>query len=242
MKFELLMQDLWMALEQPDEERPQMCQFVHHLQEFLPELVKEPLKTRQVLCFVEALRCSERKKRHIHEEQYLETLSLVAWHTGGWLNEAECQRLPSFDVLEAAPAEFQPRLQVLRDLHDSSLAFFSFNRPYDRFRHKRRCFAYEILGHVSKMVDLPEMLAMARESIKKVNFVEIRLTASFLKEYFNAREIPPDQAICDELLLLAATADSRATVSTALDALVEIGALNHYEALSRMDDWQSKQP
>ena len=44
-----------------------------------------------------------------------------------------CQRIPTFDLIEVAPEEFQPRLQVLRDLHDFALACFAFKRPRDSF-------------------------------------------------------------------------------------------------------------
>lgn len=152
-----------------------------------------------------------------------------------------CQRIPTFDLIEVAPEEFQPRLQVLRDLHDFALACFAFKRPRDSFGGKRRGYAYEILGHVGRMADLPDVVTMARQSLKKAKSVESRQAADFLKQYFTARDIVPDDTIIDELLSLAATADSRSTVFGALNALVETGAISESEAISRLDDWKTKQ-
>jgi hypothetical protein len=171
----------------------------------------------------------------------METLSSVARTTAGWLDESMCQRIPTFDLIEAASGEFQPRLQVLQDLHDFAWACFTFKRPRDSFGGKRRGLAYGILGHVSRMADLPEVVTMARQSLKKANSVESRQVADFLKQYFTARSILPDATIIAELMSLAATADSRSTVIGALDALVETGAISEWEAISQMDDWKSKQ-
>jgi hypothetical protein len=203
--------------------------------------VEESLKVRQVLAFVQALRCSDAPGRQVQEEQLMEILSSLAYNTAGWLEEAKCQRVPAFDLIGAAPVEFHPRLQLLHDLHDFALACFAFKRPRDNFGGRRRGFAYEILGHVGKMVDLPEVVTMARQSLKKTNSVESRQAADFLKEYFIERDLPQDGTIIAELLTLAEMADSRSTVFGALDALVETGAISEFEAISRMDDWKSKQ-
>jgi Fe2+ or Zn2+ uptake regulation protein len=90
------------------------------------------------------------------------------------------------------------------------------------------------------MADLPEVVTMARKSLKQANSVESRQAADFLKQYFTERDIPQDDTIIDELLSLAERTDSRSTVFSALDALVENGAICEFEAMSRMDDWKSK--
>ena len=240
-KFELLMQDLWQALEQPSKNPLVMGVAVHRLRHFLPELVKESHKIRQALSFVQALRGSDAPGRQVQEQTLMEILRSVAWNTAGWLDEASCQRITTFDLIEGAPKEFQPRLQVLHDLHNFAWACFAFKRPRDNFGGKRRGLAYEILGHVGRMADLPEVVNMARQSLKKANSIESRQAADFLKQYFTERDFLMDDTIIDELLSLAATTDSRSTVIGALDALVETGAISEYEAMSRMDDWKSQQ-
>jgi hypothetical protein len=239
-KFELLTQDLWRALEQPSKDLSVMGEAVHGVRGFLPELVREAPMVRQVLAFVQALRCSDVPGRQVQEERLMEILSSVAWNTAGWLDEDKCQRVLAFDLIGAAPVEYQPRLQVLLDLHDFALACFAFKRPRDNFGGKRRGLAYEILGHVGRMVDLPEVVTMARQSLKKANSVESQQAADFLKQYFTERGILQDDTIIDELLSLAEKADSRSTVFSALNALVETGVIDEFEAMSRMDDWKSK--
>jgi hypothetical protein len=239
-KFELLMQDLWQALEHPSKDRSVLGVAVYGVRPFIPELVRGSHMVRQVLAFVEALRCSEMPGRQVQEEELMLILNSLAWNTTGWLRDYGCQQVPAFDQIGAAPVEFQARLQVLRDLHDFALACFAFKRPRDSFGGKRRGLAYEILGHVGGMADLPEVVTMARKSLKQANSVESRQAADFLKQYFTERDIPQDDTIIDELLSLAERTDSRSTVFSALDALVENGAICEFEAMSRMDDWKSK--
>ncbi len=239
-KFELLMQDLWQALEHPSKDLSIMGTAIYGVRRFLPELVRESPKVRQLLVFVQALRCSAAPNRQVQEEQLMEILSSVAWNTAGWLGDDRCQRVAGLERIGAAPEEFQPRLQVLRDLYDFALACFAYKRPRDNFGGKRRGLAYEILGHVGKMADLPEVVTMARQSLKKAQSVESRQAADFLKQYFTERDIRQDETVIAELLTLADRADSRSTVFGALDALVETGVIDEFEAMSRMSDWKNK--
>lgn len=240
-KFELLMQDLWRELERPSKDRSVLGGAVYDVRRFYPELSQESIKTRQILSFIQALRCSDLIGRQVQEEQLMEILSWVAGTSTSWLKDAKCQPIPAFDQIETAPSEFQAHLHVLRDLHDFSLACFEFKRPRDNFGGRRRGIAYAILSHVGEMVDLPEVVTLARQSLKNATSIESRYAADFLKQYFTERDIQVDDTIIDELLTLAGRTDSRSTVYCALDALVVSGAISELEAMSRMDDWKSKQ-
>jgi len=93
---------------------------------------------------------------------------------------------------------------------------------------------------MNQVVDLPEVVTLARKSLKKAKSIESRQAADFLNKYFKERGLAQDDPIVDELLSLAAATDSRSTVFSALDVLVETGTISEFEAIDLMDDWKSK--
>jgi hypothetical protein len=239
-KFELLMKDFWRALEHPAQDGSDLRVAAWGLMQFVPELVPDAAKVRQVLAFVRALRSSDARGRQVTEERLMEELSYLAGGCGKVLEDARCPRLTGFDMATAAPAELQPVLGVLRELHDFALACFQFKRPRDSFGGTRRARALEILGRVGLAVDLPEVVDMARQALKKAQSVEARQVVGFLQEYFVERDLPPDEEMIEELLSLAEATDSRSTAFNALNTLVETGVISEFEALDRMDDWKDK--
>lgn len=239
-KFELLMQDFWQALAQPGQDRSIMVMACYGLRRFFPELMRDADKVGQVLDFVQALRSSGTPGRQLAEEQIMESLSDLARHCGGSLDDAKCPRFSGFEMTAAAAGEFQPMLQVLRGLHDFALACFRFKRPRDSFSGTRRGLAFEILHGVGTVVDLPEVVSMARQALKKVNSVEGRQAADFLQRYFTGRGLVQDETMIQELLSMVEATDSRCSAFSALNALVETGAIGEFEALNRMDDWKDK--
>ena len=238
--FELLMKDLWLALEHPGKDRSVMGTAIYGVRRFFPELMRDPVKLRQVLEFVLALRSSDAPGRQVEERELMECLSSLAWQCAGGLEDGECPRFAEFGMIGTAPEEFRPMLHALRGLHDFALGCFEFKRPRDSFGGTRRGLAFEILGHVGRMVDLPEGVAMARRSLKKAKSPEPAKAAEFLRQYFTGRSLSRDDAIVGELLSLAATTDSRSTAFSALDALVETGVISEFMAMDRLSDWKSK--
>ncbi|MDA1274280.1 MAG: restriction endonuclease subunit S [Verrucomicrobia bacterium] len=121
-----------------------------------------------------------------------------------------------------------------------ALGCFEFKRPHDSFGGRRRALAFEILGKVGLVVDLPEVVHTALKVLKKAQSVESRQAAEFLRVYFAERDPPPNDELIDELLSLAERTNSRSTAFAALNTLVEIGTISEFEAVDRMDDWKSK--
>ncbi|MCF7674910.1 MAG: hypothetical protein K9N23_13165 [Akkermansiaceae bacterium] len=239
-KFELLMKDLWRALELPTKQDYPLTIAAWGARHFSHELVADPLKVRQVLDFIRALRISGVTGRRTAEEALMESLIDLASQCGGELGSTNCPRPSGFDRTTDATAEQQPMLRVLQELHDFALACFQFKRPRDSFGGTRRGLAFEILGEVGGVVDLPQVVDMARKALKKSKSIESRHAANFLHAYFSRRDGALDDAITAELLSLAEAADSRSTAFSALNALVETGTICEFEALDRMDEWKSK--
>ncbi len=239
-KFELLIKDFWRALEHPAPDRNRLSVAVWGVRRFVPKLMTDAAKLRQVLEFVRALRSSNAPGRHVAEEDLMRSLAYLAGQCGEVLDGAECLRLAGFDSITEVPVELHPVLRVLRDLHDFALACFQFKRPRDSFGGTRRALAFEILGRVARAVDLPEVVSMARQALRKTKSAEGRQASEFLNEYFTERDFPPDDAMIDELLSLAEATDSRSTALSALHTLVETGAISEFEAWDRLDDWTSR--
>jgi hypothetical protein len=172
------------------------------MMQFAPELVPDAAKVRQALAFVRALRSSDAPGRQVAEERLMEELSYLAGKCGKFLEDDGWPRLTGFDMATAAPVELQPVLGVLRELHDFALACFQFKRPRDFFGGTRRALAFEILGRVGLAVDLPEVVGMARQALKKTQSVEARQAAEFLQVYFGERGLSPDDEMVEELLSL----------------------------------------
>jgi len=150
------------------------------------------------------------------------------------------QRTPSFPATPEVAPEWQAIWLVLRALHDFALTCFDCCRPRDAFAGHRRALAFDVLAQVGTLVDLQDALEKARQALRKTQSVESRQAATLLEEYFQTRNLSPDDGTVSDLLSLAEIAASRSTVFHALNALVESGVISEFEALDRVDAWKSK--
>jgi hypothetical protein len=239
-KFELLLKDLWKALNRPNPDRSDLPLAAWGLTRFCGELARDVAKTRQVLDFVRALRSSDALGRQVAEDRLLVDLMVLAEYCGAALEEPGFSRLPGIQAATGAPARTQPVLEVLRELHDFALDCFQFRRPHDAFGGRRRALAFDILARISRVVDLPTVVQLAQQALRKANSVEARQAAEFLEEYFSERDLQPDDTLENDLLSLAEQTDSRSTAYRALNVLVETGAIDEFEALDRFEEWKNK--
>lgn len=83
-------------------------------------------------------------------------------------------------------------------------------------------------------------MSLARQALRKARSVEARQAAEFLKRYLAGRDQSPDDATTEALLALAERTDTRSTAFSALDALVETGTISEFEAMNRLDAWESR--
>ena len=241
-KFELLLRDLWRLLADATraERYSELWLAVWNLTDFTEELTREPTKLGQLLEFAHALRASAGPGRQVAEERLMEYLIHVAGQCLDRLEAAGFQRVPGFPATNEVAPEWQATWLVLRALHDFALTCFDFSRPRDAFAGRRRGLAFDLLGRVGTLIDLPEVLVKARQALRKAQSVESRQAAAFLEQYFRARNLSPDDATVTDLLSLAEKATSRSIAVQALNALVETNTISEFEALDRMDDWKSK--
>lgn len=241
-EFELLLGDLYRLLADTTgaERYGKLSLALWNLTTFREELTREPAKVGQLLEFAHALRGSAGPGRQLAEERVMGHLSFLAGRCIEHLEGAGFQRVPGFPATPEVAPEWQPTWLVLRALHDFALTCFDFCRPRDAFAGHRRGLAFDLLGQVGTLVDLPDVLVKARQALRRAQSVESRQAAAFLEEYFQARSLSPDDDTVSALLSLAEKAASRSTAFRALNTLVETGVISELQALDRMDDWKSK--
>lgn len=240
--LEPLLKELKFLLTHPDvsDGEFRLSSAVRNLWGLTKELSRDAAKTRQMLEIGSMLRTSNVRGRQVEEEHFMENLSFLAHSCNAVLREAEFARSPASPTADEAPPELEHPLGVLRVLREFALSCFEFKRPHDSFGGRRRALAFEILGKVGLVVDLPEVVHTALKALKKAQSVESRQAAEFLRVYFAERDPPPNDELIDELLSLAERTNSRSTAFAALNTLVEIGTISEFEAVDRINDWKSK--
>jgi hypothetical protein len=154
------------------------------------------------------------------------------------VEDAGVKHLSGLDAFGQVPSSAQPALEVLQTLCGYASECLAYAKPRDASNGQRRSLAFEILAQAGGLIDLPEVVALARRSLRKVNGREVRGAFVFLREHYASRDQAPEDPIIEALLALSEATDSRTNASGALSVLVETGAMSESEALGRMDDWK----
>lgn len=241
-KFETLIQDLRRTIEKPvaGHDYYALPRLAWELEKFSPELRKDSAKVRELLDVVELLRNSGVKGRQVAEESILNFLTFFS---------VECRADPAGpeglteelvpDEQETESNEGECR-EILLMLQEFAVSCFSFKRARDAFGGKRRAIAFEILASVGEVMDLPDVVVLARQALKKGRSAEVRAAIQFIRDYHTARETMPDESLVEEIVQMTERADSESAVFAGLDALVQTGVIGEFEAMDRLDDWRQK--
>lgn len=241
-KFELWLGDLERLLEEPPQ-RPsdyRLADVLTGAWAFREELAEDPAKMRSLLRWGEALRAAPGTGRQVAERKFLDGLLPVAEVCLDRLQRAGLTRAAAFPTGDEVPPGLGPTFQVLQALHEFALGCFRPNRARDPLGGHRRGMAFDLMGEIVSLVDLPEAVGLARAALSKAGSTEARQAAAFLQKYFTSRNEPLDDDLIERLLELARRAASRSTVFQALNALVETGVICELEALAHMDEWKSR--
>ena len=143
------------------------------------------------------------------------------------------------DAAPGAAQDDDPASAVLALLVAFARETFAFRRPRDSFGGERRSLAFELLGAASVALDLSDVVALARETLKGKKTGRDALGAiQFLEEYYSHNDELVSDEMVDELLTFAKRTDSRSLAVGALNVLVETNCISDLEALSRIDDWK----
>ncbi|MFZ4396157.1 MAG: hypothetical protein ACOYOU_11090 [Kiritimatiellia bacterium] len=207
---------------------------------FIQDLMHDASKTALLLETLRVLRAAAGPGKSTAEEKLLSHLQRVAWNCVQCL-EAEGVTLASCRTtgLTSADPDLQPLCDVLALLVAFARECFEFNRPRDNFAGQRRALAFDILGEVGDILDLPDVVELARQIIKKGRADTVGALV-FLEQYLGARQERPDDDLKTAILAYSIKANRRGAVVAALHVLVKTGTIHEMEACDRMDDWKTK--
>ena len=216
---------------------PQAAGWLWH---FAKELIHSPTAVKALLATVCVVRDSSGPGKCSAEEELMNQLQRMGWQCVGCLKESGLT--PSTGAatgLQASDPQLQPLCDVVTLLAEFARECFAYRRPRDNFGGKRRTLAFEILGTIGDVLDLPEVVELARQTIKKGRADTLGATA-FLVSYFQARKASPDADLEAALLGFAKRTKQRGLAVGALNGLVETGVIGELEACDRIEDWKTE--
>ncbi len=203
-------------------------------------LVNSPAAVTSLLATVRMLRESSGPGKCSAEEWLMNRIHFIGWECVGWLKESGVAPAPDGTAgLQAADPGLQPLCDVVTLLADFGRECFAYSRPRDNFGGKRRTLAFEILGAVGDILELPDVVELARRTIKKGRADALGAIA-FLESYFQSRKSSPDADLETALLGFTKRTKRRGLATAALNVLVETGAISDMEACDRIDDWKTE--
>lgn len=207
---------------------------------FLKELINSPAAVESLLATVRVLRESSGPGKCTAEEELMNKIRWIGWSCVRWLKESGLSLVPGETVgLQSSDLQLQPLCDVVMRLTDFGRECFAYSRPRDNFGGKRRSLAFEILGTVGAILDLPDAVELARGIIKKGR-ADALGAIDFLEAYFAAHQQRPDGDLENALLAYSKRATRRGLAVGALNVLVTTGALDEMEACDRIDDWKTE--
>ncbi len=207
---------------------------------FVKELMNSPSDVKSLVATIRVLRESSGPGKCSAEEELMNQLRRIGWECVGWLQESGLTPASHGTVgLPASDPQLQPLCDVVTILAEFARECFACSRPRDNFGGKRRTIAFEILGTVGVILDLPEVVELARFTIKKGR-ADALGAITFLEAYFRARKESPDADLKTALLGFSNRTKHRGLATAALNVLVEAGAIDEMDACDRIDDWKHK--
>ena len=240
--FDLLIGDFQRILAHPEDPARKMRwqQALWNLTVFDESLAGDPANTQKLVEITAAVRGLAGAGRINAEEKLMDSLVYIASSCHATLEDAGVKHLAGFEATARIPASAQPALAVLQILCGYALDCFAYKRPRDSASGRRREKAFEILAHAGQLLDLPEVLTLARKTLRKSAGEEVEGAFLFLSHYYTSRDAEPDEQIVDELLALSQATGSRSTAVGALNVLVETGVIDELGAMCHLDDWKDK--
>lgn len=242
-KIETLIADFQKQLIAPEENRRLLLyNCASQVGRFMESLMNEPSQVSQLLDIVRRLRDSSGTGVITAEKTVMEQLVWLAFQCAQWLSgEGEGEREGEL-FAEHAPQTSESDEEHVMDILVLLVAFarecFVFKRPRDAFGGERRALAFELLGMASPVVDLSDVVPLARDTLKAKNAGRDASGAlQFLESYYSHNDEAVSDAMEKEIKAFAKRADRRALAVGALNVLVETNCISDLEAMSRIGDW-----
>jgi hypothetical protein len=207
---------------------------------FFEELLRDPERVHNLLDVARALRASTGPGRAIAEDRMMNHLDHLTRESSYILEKAGHDRLADREVAGILTPKARRVRQIVLGLCGYALECLDFKRPHDSFGGRRKLLAFEILATASKVIELPEAVARAREAVRKGRGTAVRGALEFLRDYYVRRKAAPPHDVVEELEALVDRTDSRWIALGALNVLVDTKVISELIALGRMDDWKER--
>ncbi|HQA37343.1 MAG TPA: hypothetical protein PLU38_02035 [Kiritimatiellia bacterium] len=240
-KIGTLLQDFREYILKPPENRFELLiRCAGQLFLFTEALMSDAAQVAELLDVLRLLRESSGPGVVAAEKTAMERLIWLASECARFLAEEKGKRATS--ATEAAPDVAQdvgPTAAVLALLVAFARDTLAFKRAHDSFGGERRSLAFELLGAASVALDLSDVAALARVTLKgKKTGRDVLGALLFLEAYYSHNDERVSDEMMDELLAFAEQTDSRSLAVGALNVLVQTNCISDLQALSRIDDWK----
>ena len=240
-KIEVLLKDFReYILKHPENRFELLIHCAGQLFLFTETLMSDAVQGAALLDVVRLLRESSGPGAVAAEKTAMERLIWLAGECARSVAEEKEERASqAANAVPAVAQDVDPVAAVLDLLVAFARETFAFKRAHDSFGGERRSLAFELLGAASIALDLSDVVALARKTLKGKKMGRDTLGAlRFLEEYYSHNDEMVSDEMVDELLAFAERTDSRSLAVGALNVLVETNCISDLQALSRIDDWK----
>lgn len=240
-KFEVLIRDLRELIVNPMPDRlNRLAICAYQASQFNKEILEDPSKMEQLLETIYLLRASSGPGIVTAEKELTKSLYYLTLSCVGRLQ-------PKIDDDNSGPpnklhatAESEA---IARNCLDQLVAFarnsFLFKRPRDSFAGERRAEAFAMLGMASRILNLSDVLDLAKKTLKdKKSGNDIRGAMEFMENYYTYHDDWDADELEKELKAFVSRTTSRSLAVGALDILINAGCISEFEALDRIDTWK----
>lgn len=207
------------------------------------EIIEDLGKVREVLDVARSCREATGPGRTAVEEHLIRCLeSLVHRWCEALAADDGLEPFVDLGTVEGLDPEFHPGADVVAEICSFALETLGHQaRPRDTAAGARRAHAFGILGAAAGLFDVAAAMDQVLLALNRARRQEVCAALGFLDAYFMAREdeVMPRDLRRAVLGVVSRTRDHNVAV-TALDTLVTTGAMYEFEAMDRLEKWETR--
>ncbi len=240
--FEKWLTDFLQELGNPscDARKTPLASVALRLYLYQEELMSDVAKIRSLLEAIRALRQANCPGRQRAEQEIMGNLAILMMDTCCRIRDGQGEKFLKLDAPDGVADLPIAVFETMREIYAFALECFGFVRNRDSFGGRRRMLAFEISNYIGEVFDLPEVVSIARQSLRKIDSKEASSAADFLTSYYGFRNWQLEREEVSALEKLAERTVSYSNAMSALNALTRAGEISEMGALSRIDEWKEK--
>lgn len=207
------------------------------------EIIEDPGKVREVLDVARSCREATGPGRTAVEKHLMRCLeSLVHRWCEVLAADAGLDPFVDLGTVAGLDPEFHPGADIVAEICSFALETLGYQaRPRDTAAGARRTHAFGILGAAAALFDVAAALDQVLLALSRARPQEVCGALAFLDSYFAAREneAMPRNLRRAVLGVVSRTRDHGVAVA-ALDTLIAAGAMDEFEAMDRLEKWETR--